>query len=227
MHWIFKLMLLASLAVSSSLYGANALQASFTSSSTQTAPRADATSNLVDWWQVRNGPGVFISCFGLNTGSAQFIQLFDSKSGPTLAITGWDSTKDTFTATNHQLGIGTRLQLTNSLAGTPAGIYYVGGTNNAAGVTVRDPDSFALYDTLAHAQAAGATGRQDLGGVSGTGTMYFLPLHVFRAGATDNFSCIIPVTGFGYNRGLVVAISTTSGTWTAGAKEATYLVTTQ
>lgn len=221
---VLILAIIVSLASSVPLELQAGLQSSFVSSSTQNAPRADTTSNYVDWWQVRNGPGIFISCFGYNSGAAQFVQLFDTRTGPQIAVTAWDATLDTFTVTNHGLLAGTRIQLTNAIAGIAAGIYYASGATNA---TANATNQFYLYDTAAHAIAKGATGLQDVTGGTGTGTMQLLPIHSFAVASADNFSCIIPITGAPYTRGLAVALSSSGPTYTAVGKQATFFVTTQ
>lgn len=192
--------------------------------STQVASRADTTSNYVDWWQVRTGPGLLISVFGYNSGAQQWLQLFDSSAGPTVAVTSWDSTGDKFTATNHGLSNGEKIQLTGTVAGIAAGFYFVGlDTNSVSGLT--NTVAFYIYNTAANAYAGQTTGRQDLTGVTGTATLNRIPIHTFAIAATDNFSCVVQFTGMSCEKGIVLADSTTAATYTAGSKNLTMLVT--
>lgn len=184
--------------------------------STTTAPRADTTSNYVDWWLVRGSGTIVYSVFGYNSGAQQWLQLFDSATGPTVAVTAWSAAADTFTCASHGLSTGNRIQLTGTVATIAAGIYYV--------LTV-DGDTFSIYDTLAHAQTGGATGKQDIVGGTSTATLNRLPTHVFAIGAADNYSCVVPTTGAGFSKGLVIANSTTAATYTAGSKNITIFVT--
>lgn len=195
--------------------------------STQAAARADTTSNYVDWWQVRTGPGLLISVFGYNSGAQQWLQFFDSAHGPTVAVTAWDSTLDVLRCTNHGLVLGDRIQLTGTVAGIAAGIYYVHPLSNDSSFPLgadRDNDFF-LYDTLAHARAGGATGLEDVTGATSTATLNRLPVHTFAIAATDNYSCVVISTGMSFDRGIVVANSTTAATYTAGSKNLTIFVT--
>lgn len=184
--------------------------------STQAASRADPTSNYIDWWQVRTGPGLIMSVFGYNSGPQQWLQIYDSPQGPTVAVTAWDQTAKTFTATNHGLSNGERVQLTNTVASITAGFYYVGYTNSF---------QFYLYDTAAHAYAGGATGLQNVSGATSTATFQRLPIHTFAIAASDNFSCIVPVTGITCEKGIVLADSTTAATYTGGNKNFTAMIT--
>lgn len=187
-----------------------------TKGSTSTAARADTASNYVDWWLVNAQPTIVYSVFGYNSGAQQWLQIYDSASGPTVAVTAWDSTLDTFTCATHGLSTGQRIQLTGTVAGIAAGIYYVGQV---------DASTFYIYNTLANAQALGSTGKQDLTGGTSTATLNRLPTHTFAIAASDNFSCIIPATGATLGKGLVIANSTTAATYTAGSKNLTLLVT--
>lgn len=184
--------------------------------STQVASRADTTSNYVDWWQARTGPGVLISLFGYNSGAQQFLQIYDSSAGPTVSVTAWVAATDIFTAAGHGLKNTEKVQLTGTVAGISAGFYYVG---------LIDADTFYLYDTIAHAVTAGATGRQDVTGATSTATLSRVPIHTFAIAATDNFSCVVPNTGMSCEKGVVVANSSTAATYTAGSKNLTLFVT--
>lgn len=192
--------------------------------SMQLASRADSASNYVDWWQVRTGPGLLISVFGYNSGAQQWLQLFDSPAGPTVAVTSWDATTDKFTATNHGLSNGEKIQLTGTVAGIGAGFYYVGLDTNALSV-VTNTAAFYIYNTAANAYAGGATGRQDLTGATSTATLNRVPIHSFAIAATDNFSCVVAGTGMSCEKGIVTANSTTAATYTAGSKNLTIFVT--
>lgn len=184
--------------------------------STQSASRADTTSNYVDWWQINTGPSQLISLFGYNSGAQQYLQIFDSSAGPTVAVTAWVAATDIFTAAAHGLTTGERVQLTGTVAGISAGIYYAQWIS---------ADTFYLYDTLAHAQAGGATGRSDVTGATSTATLNRLPIHTFAIAATDNYSFIVPVVGMTCGKGIVVANSTTAATYTAGSKNVTIVAT--
>lgn len=48
-----------------------------------------------------------------------------------------------------------------------------------------------------------------------------IALHTMTAGAADNFSCIVPVTGMAFSRGIAIAVSSTAGYLTLGSKEIT------
>lgn len=193
-----------------------AAEAVRTLSSVNEATRSSTSTGLVDWWQVDTRAGKVISLFGYNNGSQQFLQVFDSGAGPTNIVAGFSATADTFTNTTHGLAPGQPLQLTGTVAGLSAGIYYA---------SPLDADRFYLYDTKAHAIAQAATGKQDLTGSSASATLNKLPVHTFAIGAADNYSCIVPNTGIGYSKGLVIAVSTTAATYTAGSKDVTILVT--
>lgn len=45
------------------------------------------------------------------------------------------------------------------------------------------------------------------------------PLHTFAIDASNNFSVIVPVSGIGFDVGLIVALSTTDAVYTAGASK--------
>jgi hypothetical protein len=207
------------------LLGPATSQAQIVRGSTATAARADTTSNYVDWWAVYAGPATLISCFGYNSGAQQWLQFYDSANGPTVAVTSWDASSDKFTATNHGLSIGQRIQLTGTVATIAAGIYYVGLDTNSLAGAVTNSVAFYVYDTLANAKAGGSTGRQNIVGATSTATLNLLPLHTFAIAATDNYSCIVPDTGMSFGKGIVIANSTTGPTYTAGSKNVTIMVT--
>ena len=177
----------------------------WTASSTMSAPRVGA-SNYIDWWVVRAGPTKLISVFGYNGGPLQYLQFFDNPNGPVLNITAWDNVNNNFTNANHALTTGQRVQLTNTVAGITAGIYYARPyTTNA----------FYLYDTYAHAIATGSeTGLKTVSGGSSTATMLLVPLHSMAMAASDNYSIMITGTGMGFGKGLTIANSTTPATYT-------------
>lgn len=184
----------------------------YTFGSTLSAPRADATTNYVDWWAVRAGTQTLLSLFGYNSGAQQYIQVFDAEAGPTVAITDTDATTDIFTAANHGLSTGQRVEVDGITGITDGTLAYVNKV---------DANNFKLYDTLANSLVGGATGRLNPTSAGDTGTISLLPLHTFAIGATDNYSCIVPVSGVGFGKGVVVAVSTTAPRYTAGAKEVT------
>lgn len=204
-------------------------QANITLSSltAQSATRRSASTALIDYWQARPSPGVLISLFGFNNGAQQYIQLFDTtNAAPLVNISSWNSTLDNFTNNVHGLSIGQPVQLSTNTAGVTAGIYYVGFTTNSSGVVVVEPNSFYLYDTVAHAVAATTVGRQDVTTATGSVAVFNLvPFHTFAVAATDNYSCIVPSTGINFGKSLLIAVSTTAGTYTAGAKDVTMLAT--
>lgn len=193
-----------------------------TLASVNEATRTSTSTGLVDWWQVDTRTGKLISLFGFNNGSQQWLQVFDSGAGPTNIVDGFAAaatggqTADTCTNASHGLSIGQPVQLTGTFAGLSAGIFYASPI---------DGNRFYLYDTKAHAISQGSTGKQDLTGSSASATLNKLPLHTFAIGAADNYSFIVPDTGSSYGRGLVVAVSTTAATYTAGAKDVTMLIT--
>lgn len=205
---------------------AGAADAALTLNSMYSAVRTDPATDLVDYWQVRSGPGVMISLFGYNNGSQQYIQLFDAtNAAPTIAVTAWSATVDNFTNAFHGLSIGQPVQLTGTVATIAAGIYYVGMATNGAGVVISDPNSFYLYDTKANAMAGTTTGRQNISGSSSTATLNLVPFHTFVIGAANNYSCIVPNTGMSFGKSLLIAVSTSAGTYTAGAKDVTMTAT--
>lgn len=189
------------------------LQSTISKGSTLDAPRADTSSNYVDWWQVRTNPTVLVSVFGYNSGSQQWIQIFDSSSGPSLSVT-CTASSDVFVLAGHGLTTGQRVQIGTGFGGVSAAIYYVNSV---------DTSTFYLYDTLAHAQTGGATGRQDVTS-NAAGTVLLIPVHTFAIAATDNYSCIVPLSGISVGKGLVIANSTTGPLYTAGSKNVTMLV---
>lgn len=182
---------------------------SYRFSSTNEAPRADTTTNYVDWWQVRVGALTLISLFGYNSGAQQWIQLFDAAVSPTIAITDTDDSTDIFTAASHGLNTGQRVQVSGISGITDATICYVRKVSVS---------TFSLYDTLAHAMdSSSTTGRLNPDTPSDTGTITLVPIHTFAIGATDNYSCIISVTGVEFSKGLIAAVSSTGPLYTAGA----------
>jgi hypothetical protein len=202
-------------------FGASAQPMTQTYSSLQQAPRADSSSNLVDWWLVKARPTTMVSCFGYNNGSQQFLQFFDTAStnGPLIYVSGMNSTAEFFTNSvtggSGEVMMGERIQLTNNF-GAAAGIYYA-VTTNIAGV-------FRLATSLANAQAGTVV---NLTNNSSSGVLLRVPEHSMAMGAADNFSVIVPNTGMGFGKGIVAAVSTTAATYTAGAKDLTLFITLQ
>lgn len=190
-----------------------------TFSSIQQAPRTSTTTDLVDWWTVYTKPCTLVNCFGYNNGAQQFLQFFDtaSSNGPTIQVSGFSATTGQEWFTNSLSGalspggevkLGERVQLTNDFA-APAGIYFA-VTTNIVGV-------FRLATSLANAQAGVC---QDLtNGVSNAGFLVRVPTHSMAIGAADNFSIIVPSSGMGFGKGVCAAVSSTAGTYTAGAKD--------
>lgn len=60
------------------------------------------------------------------------------------------------------------------------------------------------------------------GAIPANGTV---PMHTFAVAATDNYSCIIPLTGINFSSGIMALVSTTGPTLTLGAKNVTMLAT--
>lgn len=187
----------------------------FSFSSLLTGARADTTSNFTDWELIRAGRGELLSLFGYNSGAAQFIQIFDSAVGPVVTISATVAATDIATAASHGLHTGQRVHLPSDLAGVTAGIYYVNKIS---------ANTLYLYDTKANAITGGASGRANFTGVA-SGTLNLIPKHTFAIGGADNFSCVIPVTGLGFDNGVVVANSSTGPLYTAGSKDVTYCAT--
>jgi hypothetical protein len=92
-------------------------------------------------------------------------------------FTGVAST-DIFTATTHRLRTGMPVQVSNSGGALPSGLST--STNYYAGVI--DADTFYLYDTLAHAQAGGSTGKINIT-TNGTGTQTMKTVATAGAGS--------------------------------------------
>lgn len=185
----------------------------FDFSSLLDAPRADTTTNLVDWWQARIGPGQLMALFGFNNNAArQYLQVFDVNcaQGPTLGIGDSDNAAMTLnTDLSHFLTTGQRVQVTDILGPTDNLIYYA---------RVINASRLALYDTLAHAlNTAATTGRVAITNNGDTGTLKYIPKQSFSVGASDNYSFVIPVRGSAFNAGLLLAQSTTPGFYTAPA----------
>lgn len=189
-------------------------QSTLTLGSTAQAPRTSPTSNYVDWWLVNPGPCKLISIFGYNSGSQGWVQIFDAgtANGAALPVSyNSGAANNEWLCANHGLTTGQRVQVTNTLAGVSAGIYYARPLTSTL---------FYLYDTLAHSQAAGAvisgaTGQQVVTG-TGSGYQALVPVHSFAVAANDNFSLIVPVSGMVFGHGLTVAGSTTAATYTPG-----------
>ncbi len=185
-------------------------------SSTVSAPRADSTTNYVDWWAVQASPCELISLFGYNSGPQQWIQIFDAVAH-TVAVTDSDDSTDIMTAAAHGFATGQRLQLVaGNTLGIAAGIYYAKNIST---------NTFSLYDTLAHALVGSATGLKDVTVLGGSGTINLMPFNTWGIAALDNFSIIVPSTAIGLGRGLVIANSTTGPLYTAGSKNITILGT--
>lgn len=217
--------LLLSIALLLAIMPARAADLTYTASSAYDAARTDTTTGLVDYWQVYPQAQTVISVFGYNNGASQFLQMFDSTNAvPTVAVTAWNATADTFTAANSGLRTGQPIQVTTTTAGLSAAIYYVGMSNLSVSV-------FYLYDTKAHAisgaPTGGATGLQNLTGGSSTATLNLVPFHTLAIAAADNYWAIVPSTGISLGSGCLLAVSTTAVTYTAGAKDVTIMVTTR
>jgi hypothetical protein len=194
--------LFLSLLLPLSLLGADVTQVF----SSKDAPRVSLTTGYVDYWQVKAAPCRMVSLFGYNSGAQQFVQIFDTaQSNAAVAITSWSATP-TYTAGAHSLSLGQPIQFTNTVNGITAGIYY------ARPITT---DTLQVFDTYAHAvNGTATTGRQGSGGVTGTGTALLLPTHSFAAAGTDNFSCLVAGSGIQVGKGLLIATSSTGGTYT-------------
>lgn len=188
---------------------------SLSSSTDASASRTSLTTGYVDAWQVGPGSVTLVSLFGYNSGSQQFVQLYDctNTAAPTVAVSGFSSTAETFTNTAHGLSTGQKIQLTGTVAGSSAGIYFV---------IVTDANRFQIASTLANARAGTAV---DLTGSTATATLNLVPVHYLAVGAADNFSCIVPQTGMKFGKGLLITLSTTGPLYTAPTKDAEFYVT--
>lgn len=182
----------------------------FTFSSIKDAPtRRDATTNFIDYWTpVKKGPLTLLSLFGFSTNaSTQWIQLFDHDGALTGSITDTDDgTGELTVGANSGIHTGQEVIL-GSIAGMTRGFAYV---NSSTAIQV--------FDTYDHAlKGASGTGIILPSSNGDTGTWTLIPFHTFAAGADNNYSMIIPVTGLTVSFGLCVANSSTEATYTAGA----------
>jgi len=181
------------------------------------APRVSTATGLIDLWQVTRGSGKLISLFGYNSSTQQWVQVFDTTNGPTLAVNGFDSGNSWFTNGSGSLGPGDGLRITNTFAGLSAGIYFAQpvGANRFYLMPTRD---LAVNGSFLDALAIS-------GSSSGTGFMR-VPVHSFAVDGTNNFSCIVPVTGIPVGRGVCIATSQTGGAlYTPGGTNITANVT--
>lgn len=162
---------------------------------------------MVDWWVPLLKGTILVSLYGFNSGVQQYLQLFDSFLGPTTTFDSADSATEIVTCSNAPgLTLGEAIQTSGLVGVSDGAVSYVRPIT---------PSTFTLYDTRAHAMALGATtGRRNITANDG-GTITFLPVHTMVIGATDNYSMIIPVTGFPLTRGLTLALSSTAGVYTA------------
>lgn len=186
--------------------------------SSKDATRRSSSTGYVDYMTVRTNPCELISLFGYNSGADQFLQLYDQNGSwvpggnhPILrSVTDTNATTNLVTVNGASLTAGDYL----------GAVYLTGvtGVSFAYAVAI-SATTVALYPTVADAMAQ--TNRVDLTQNSETGSFSLVPVHTFAIGATDNYSCIIPVTGIPFGRGLIVAVSTAGPLYTAGAKEVT------
>jgi hypothetical protein len=184
--------------------------------SSKDAPRVSNVTGLVDFWSVTTKPCKLISLYGYNSGSAGFVEVFDTAStNPVIRITGFDSISGLYTNTpGGVFGIGDAIQLTNTLGGQPAGIYWVSPlTTNA------------FYLNSTRAKALTFTQDKLASGASAAGSMYLVPNHSFAVASADNYSCVVQNTGLPMGRGLLIATSTTAGTYTTGGTNITAMAT--
>lgn len=173
--------------------------------SSQANPRTSTVTGYMDYWSVAQRNCRVISIYGYNSGPQQWVQLFDTgQSNAVLSITAWSGTP-TYTNGAHNLSMAQPIQFTNTVNGITAGIYYARPI---------DLNSFQVFDTAAHANGSGTTGRQGSGGASGTGTALLLPTHSFAVASADNYSCIVQNTGFSFGKGLLISTSSTGPTYT-------------
>lgn len=188
---------------------------------TMDSPRANA-SGYIDWAQVSNRQGSrLINVFGYNSGPQQWLQFYNSTNGIVLAIGDSSDANNTFDVSNGggAVYLGEPLQLTNTIAGITAGIYYARPTTNSTTV-------FQLYDTRAHAlNYASTTGIKNVTADAQTGNIQMLPRHTMAIAGADNYSWIIPGTGMGFGQGIVIAASTTGPTFTPPSTNITICAT--
>lgn len=183
------------------------------------APRVLNTTGLIDYWQLGNGAkfnAKLLSLFGYNSGSAGFINIFNtSHTNPVFSITGFDNVNQWYTnVPANILATGDAIQLTNTLGGNAAAIYWVSQLTS---------NTFFLNST----RAASLNFNADKGpsGSSASTFANLVPVHSFKVAATDNYSCIVPTTGIPFGRGIMIATSTTAGTWTVGGTNITAWLT--
>lgn len=183
----------------------------FSSTSDNSASDRANAANLVDHWVVKKGPTTLYSLYGYNAGSAQFIQIYDcTNATPVIPIIGCDAQDDSMSSAAltepNGLILGQRAQIA-SIQDITDGIYFIHPIAE---------DTWTAYDTLAHCLTGGATGRQDVTNSADTGTLTLLPVQTWAVAGTANFTIPIPANGISFGHGLLIATSSTAGTYTAG-----------
>lgn len=170
---------------------------------------ADETTPYVSKVAARKGPGVLLSAFGYNSGAQQFLFFFDHDDAAKLtgSITDTDNATGVITDAGHGLKTGQF-------------ITFAGITGLTTGyVSVIDADTFKVYDTKYNAAQGGVTGLRTPTSNDDTGTWALMPIHLAVLGQADNFSTIVPVSGINFSHGMIIALSTTATSYTAGANE--------
>jgi len=197
--------------------GAAMAESEQTLSSLIDAPRASTNNALIDWWQVTRRNTKLISCYGYNNGSQAFLQFYDcsaSTNGVAIPVSGFAGGLYT-NAVARDVGYLERLQLTNTLGGNPAALYYA---------IPSDSTHFTLATTLANA-IAGVT--VDPQGSTAAATIFRVPVHTMAIAASDNYSTIVPVKGTAFSRGLLIAASSSATTYTPAGTNITSQISCQ
>lgn len=171
------------------------------SSADSAASQMDTTTGFLDYYVVSGRPCEVLSLFGYHQGGATaYVMLFDSTFFPQKSITNTNNATGAITSASHGLVTGDHVALTD-ITGLTTGWVNKGNTS-----------TFKLYasfdDAVSSTNVLLPTSNGD------TGTVEIMPKHTLAIGAADNFSFIIPATGFGFGRGLVVALSSTPALFT-------------
>lgn len=182
------------------------------SSTSQATTQAATATNLTLAELLRYGPGALLSLFGYNAGVEQFLQLFDAVNVASITNAVEGATSNVLTIASHPLKSGDRIWSAST----------TGLTDGAYWVHYISVDTLSLHTTYAE----GMSGANKVTVTNGaTGTLNLMPIHTFKMGATDNFSVIVPDTGIGFGRGLVVCVSSTDAYLTAGTESVTICAT--
>jgi hypothetical protein len=168
----------------------------FSSLKDGTSPAGTALGTLFEWI-ISTGPGRLLSLMGYNSGAAMFLQLFDLPRTPIITVTGSSNSQKIVTGDVTGFSTGDRVRNVDIGGITTAGWVYIGKPYGNNG-------TFALYP--GHASAMADTSRVSPND-NQIGTMVAVPMHSQAIAAADNYSFIVPTTGIGLGRGLVIGIS--------------------